>query len=287
MLWIDYREKLGIGFSDVEKLGLLKAKIKNSLLAIKNKISYNNSSFFKFCMMTGMPYYESFLPIDDIIAKLLDDEISIQEFFSIYIAFVNTFEENDYSNFGTRKNLIGLLTTMMEQSKIEYEIQYDSENNEYFIFPRGASELDDALVSATLDWLCDYPIAHKTFINALKQYSSGEYLRDVADNFRKALESFLQEFFNNSNNLDNNINTTGRYLKEQGAEKEITDVLVKLMDLYKKLNDKIAKHNDKVDPKFLEFLMYQTGLFIRMLIVVKKAEHHEAKSHQVDKLIAE
>ena len=30
------------------------------------------------------------------------------------------------------------------------------------------------------------------------------------------------------------------------------------------------KHNDKIDEKYLEFLMYQTGVFIRMLVVVKK-----------------
>ena len=39
---------------------------------------------------------------------------------------------------------------------------------------------------------------------------------------------------------------------------------------YYLLNNEGAKHNDKMDARYLEFLMYQTGVFIRMLIVVKK-----------------
>lgn len=35
---------------------------------------------------------------------------------------------------------------------------------------------------------------------------------------------------------------------------------------YKNINDRIAKHNDAVDAKLLEFLLYQTGVLIRMVI---------------------
>ena len=67
-----------------------------------------------------------------------------------------------------------------------------------FIFPKGAKELDDALVSEPLEWLREYPQAHKTYCIALKQYSDGIYIRDVADNLRKTLETFLQEFLGNT-----------------------------------------------------------------------------------------
>lgn len=277
MLWVDYREKLGIGFSDIEKYKLLRSKVINLLEGLDNRIIYANDSYLPFCLMVGIHFQGMDYPsITNILEILSDSQISMEEFLSLYIAFVNTYKEKNCSEYDSRKFLINILTLSMKESKIGYEIQKDKENNEYFIFPQGAPELDDALISAPLEWLCDYPIAHKTFINALKQYSDGEYIRDVADNFRKALEAFLQEFFVNHNNLDSNISVTGKYLKEQGAEKEISDVLMKLVDLYKKLNDKIAKHNDKVDKKFLEFLMYQTGLFVRMLIIVKRSQPKEA-----------
>ena len=32
---------------------------------------------------------------------------------------------------------------------------------------------------------------------------------------------------------------------------------------------KYVKHNDAIDEKLLEFIMYQTGVFIRMIISVK------------------
>lgn len=271
MLWVDYREKLGVGFNDTEKFELLQSKVIILLQKFENEIIYDGDSYFLFCLMTGIEHNNNF-PSINIITNILSRCDSIKEFLSYYIAFVNTYKEKINMRIGKRENFINILQSMMDQTKIPCDIQKDKKNNQYFVFPQGAPELDDALVSAPLEWLLDYPETHKTFMIALKQYSNGEYLRDTADNFRKALESFLQEFFENHNNLDTNIGVTGKYLKEKGADKEITDVLVKLIDLYKKLNDKIAKHNDKVDSKFLEFLMYQTGVFIRMLIVVKKAE---------------
>ena len=140
------------------------------------------------------------------------------------------------------------------------------------IRPKGAKELDTTLVSEPLDWLKDYPKTRKTFCIALKQYTDGVYIRDVADNFRKALEEFFQEFLGNTKNLANNIAEIFKYLNNNNAENELSSMVKSLLNSYDTLNNKIAKHNDKVDKMFLEFLMYQTGIFIRMLIVVKKNE---------------
>lgn len=43
---------------------------------------------------------------------------------------------------------------------IPFEVLNDEEG--YFIFPKGAKELDNALVSQPLEWLKEYPKAHKT-----------------------------------------------------------------------------------------------------------------------------
>ena len=42
-----------------------------------------------------------------------------------------------------------------------------------------------------------------------------------------------------------------------------------LINSYKNINDRIAKHNDAVDEKMLEFLLYQTGILIRMVLSVE------------------
>ena len=45
-----------------------------------------------------------------------------------------------------------------------------------------------------------------------------------------------------------------------------------LINDYKNINDRIVKHNDAVDEKLLEFLLYQTGVLIRMVLSVKQME---------------
>lgn len=162
------------------------------------------------------------------------------------------------------------VTSMMKQSHILYDLL--EENGEFFIFPKGAPELDTALVSEPLEWLIEYPLAHRTYVTALKQYADGIYVRDVADNLRKALEAFLQEFLGNNKNLESNKNDICRYLGEQGVDSGITSLFHPLINAYKNINDRIAKHNDAVDGKLLEFLLYQTGVLIRLVLTVKQAD---------------
>lgn len=272
MLWVDYREKLGIGLMDNDKFKLLKNKITNFLtMMIDEDVEYEDSSYFAFCMMTGTEYVSGGEPIEEI-SYCFSTASTIKEFFSLYIAFVNTLAEYDDPLKLSRERLLKLLCIYMDDSKIGYEIINDKESNQFFVFPQGVKILDDSLVSDPLEWLFTYPNTHKIYSTALKQYSNGEYIRDIADNFRKALEEFLKEFLGNTKNLANNIQEVGGYLKTQGADSEIANILVKVISCYDTLNNKIAKHNDKVDKRFLEFLMYQTGIFIRMLIVVKKYE---------------
>lgn len=288
MLWVDYRAKLGLEFSDDDRFRLLQSKMDNFLKAMGNYIPYRSASFLLFCLMTGQPFEEYHTPIYKIKELLSNNSNKLPDFLALYIAFVNTLiEKSDEESYGEsygeredfekREDFIDLLTRQMKESKISFEVQKDEKANEYFVFPQGAPELDDALVSEPLEWLGDYPQARKTFIVALKQYSEGIYIRDVADNFRKSLEEFLKEFFGNSKNLVNNIKEVGAFLKSSGGDSEITNILASMIVCYDKLNNKVAKHNDKVDAKFLEFLMYQTELFIRMLIVVKRAEKGEAE----------
>lgn len=127
-----------------------------------------------------------------------------------------------------------------------------------------------------------YPLVSEiasAYVIALKQYSDGIYIRDVADNLRKALESFLQEFLKNTKNLETNKNEICKYLGGQGVDAGISGLFQPLINAYKNMNDKIAKHNDAVDAKLLEFLLYQTGILIRMVLSVKQAQETEVLDH--------
>lgn len=259
MNYIDYRERLGISFDKDDAFELMKTKCMNYL----NKYIYENYSendYYNFCSTAGYDYdHEEFDFTFENIYYCLNRENHSKFLFS-YIIFLNTLSDDKKREFFTNSLLISL-----NESNIQYEV-IEEYGVGIFVIPKGAKELDDALVSQPLEWLKDYPKSHATFIRALKQYSNGDYARDVADNFRKALEEFLQEFLGNGKNLETNKNEICRVLGENGADSNIGSMLQALLNSYKNLNDKVAKHNDKVDAKFLEFLMYQTGLFIRMII---------------------
>lgn len=193
------------------------------------------------------------------------------EFISYCVALINSKEKKSTNSF-SRKNIIKFIEKNLDDTHITFEVLYDEKKN-YFVFPKGAKELDDALISEPLEWLNDYPNARKTYCNALKQYNEGKYIRDAADNLRKALETFLQEFLNNAKNLETNKNEICKYLGDQGVDAGISSLYQTLINSYKNINDRIVKHNDNIDEKLLEFLLYQTGILIRMTITVKKAEN--------------
>ena len=56
MDWIDYRERLGIGFDDEEKVKLFYSRMSNALdFQISNKINYvTTGEYYTFCNETGI-----------------------------------------------------------------------------------------------------------------------------------------------------------------------------------------------------------------------------------------
>lgn len=273
MDWLDYREKLGIGFNDESKFKFFLTNITTVLKGSKDlKSQITPKEYYKFCLMTGTSMKSDFYEFecyDFVINTVFRHSENLSDFIAYYIAFINCQDDASYKNL-KKEELKNLICNLMCDAHIKYDILEESGN--YFIFPKGAKELDDALVSEPLEWLKDYPQAHKTYCIALKQYADGIYIRDVADNLRKALEAFLQEFLGNTQNLESNKNNICRYLGEQGVDAGISGLFQPLINAYKNINDRIAKHNDAVDEKLLEFLLYQTGVLIRMVLVTSNKE---------------
>lgn len=273
MDFIDYREKLGLGFNDRELENMFFNRIFNvldDLTDMNGQIS--STEYFHFCRYTGYPMQHGIIAGEGwgIILRILHKNVSsLREFLPYYMFMINCQEDAEHKLW-TKEQLKNLVRNCLIESHIPCEVY--EENGGYFVFPKGAKELDDALISEPLEWLKDYPNARKTYIIALKQYSDGIYIRDVADNLRKALEAFLQEFLGNSKNLETNKNEICKYLGEQGVDAGVSGLFQPLINAYKNINDRIAKHNDAVDKKLLEFLLYQTGILIRMVLSVKQEE---------------
>ena len=253
MEWLDYREKLGLGFNDKEKEKYFYAIISNELRTIfeSGECVISADEYFKFGNMTGtivklngmLNYYiDEFSEIADI---LLNRVKSLNEFLAYYIAFLNC-QRNINNRYYSRDNFEDLLTDCLMKAHIQYEVLEDKDG--YFVFPAGDPMMDENLVSNVLVWLDKYPGTKKTYVNALKP--------------------FLQEFLQNDKNLDNNKGEICKYLTSQGADPSIGGMYKSIISTYKDINDKTVKHNDKIDARLLEFLLYQTGLLIRMVLRV-------------------
>ncbi|SCX26981.1 hypothetical protein SAMN02910436_02185 [Ruminococcaceae bacterium P7] len=279
MNFIDYREKLGIGFNDEEKFKYLKTIIFNVITPDSGYDTYffmSAREYFDFCNLTGSELHSNLLGdsyrshsterFSDCVNILRDHSYVFSDFLLYYVSLANSLPAKN-GNRCDRVFMRNLLTGKLEESRIPYEVM--KVDDEFFVFPKGAKELDDALVSEPLEWLKDYPQARKTFCIALKQYADGQYIRDTADNFRKALETFLQEYLGNGKNLETNKAKLCNQLGQNGVNPEFCGLLQTLLNTYKNINDKYVKHNDAIDEKLLEFIMYQTGVFIRMIISVK------------------
>ena len=159
---------------------------------------------------------------------------------------------------------------MLIESRIQYDIYKDEDG--YFIFPKGVSEFDNALVSEPLEWLVDYPKAEKSWAKAVREYSNKnvDNVSDIADLFRKALETFLQDFFHEeTKSIEKFLSIYGSYLKENGIPSEISNNFMKVLDGYNLFMNHCAKHHDATNEKVLEYLMYETGNIIRLLITIK------------------
>lgn len=279
MDFLEYRKKLNIAFDNKDLVQYFMVKIFNMLGVVSDNAAWgclDYEEYFSFCNTTGTEIDLRFSDSDYnterfrfCISVLQKHRSDLADFLSYYISLTNSVKVEKLRGW-TREDFANLIQNKLTESHIPYEVLHVEDK--YFIFPKGAKELDDALVSEPLFWLKDYPVACRTYTTALKQYADGIYIRDVADNLRKALEAFLQEFLENTKNLESNKSEICRYLGQQGVDSGISGLFQPLINAYKNINDRIAKHNDHVDEKLLEFLLYQTGVLIRMVLSVKRTE---------------
>ena len=274
MTYQDYRKILGLNFSDEEKIKLFLAK---AYIGFAESIELDNylsaEEFNNFCFNAGIKvvpeYFSSYAERSKVVFDFFKKETNdLNRFLYYFTILLNASKTNSPE----RKQWQKAISFWASESELDFEFLEDGEK--VFILSRGAKELDDALVSQPLEWLKGYPLAHKAFIKALKDYSSAteETASEVADSLRKALGTFFQEFFNNSKSLENYKSEYGDYLKSHGNPAEIANDFNKLLDSFTNYNNNYAKHHDKSSINVLEYLLYQTGNIIRFLITLKKED---------------
>ena len=182
------------------------------------------------------------------------------------------------------------LTNTIEEALRDSYIPFewvDEGDGDLFAFPQGAPELDNALVSEPLTWLSAWPYSRAAFVDALKYYAEADRFKpaEIAWKFDRALETFFQEFFDRDKlaatkagstgkrprSLENYKSDYGSYLRDRGIPPEIAGNLETLMQAYTTLENNHAKHQDTMPSAALEYLMYQTGNIVRLLVRLHSA----------------
>ena len=70
--------------------------------------------------------------------------------------------------------------------------------------------------------------------------------------------------------------TYEQYLNQRGIPTELRDEFKNTVTAYYKFINNNAKHHDRTEVNILEYLMYQTGNIIRLLITLKQEEEQNA-----------
>lgn len=272
MDFMTYSEKLGLGFDDVYKQQAFLNRMYNVIN--NSEIKFPSGLERIFASEIGLKYsptYDSVFGTHQI--EVLSNAWGYIERFKDFklqlasiVFLTNLFKVTEKYEFNY---LYEGLIRSLDFSHILYQVEKDGD--QIFIFPKGSPILDKAEIQTPLSQLDAYPKSKHSFTYSLKMYND---LNDsnasiVADSFRKSLETFFQEFFNSDKNLENLKSEYGRFLKDRGIPSELSANFESLLKAYTNYNNNYAKHHDKSTKLVLEYLLYETGNIIRLLLTIK------------------
>ncbi len=137
------------------------------------------------------------------------------------------------------------------------------------LYPLGAKLLDEGSINDVLAWLEKYPKVAKHFEQALKIYYAGDIgkYRNLLDNLRFALEQLLKEVIGNKKSLENQQKELLSWLKQRGIHQEVVNLYNQLLfGQYCMYQNDAVKHNEAFSKDEIEFMIYLTGTFMRLLL---------------------
>ncbi|MGK7948768.1 MAG: hypothetical protein AB4368_08165 [Xenococcaceae cyanobacterium] len=140
---------------------------------------------------------------------------------------------------------------------------------QFIVYPNGDHFLDRGIIDCTLSGLEDYPEAAKPFEKALGIYLRGEKLeyRNLLDNLRFALEQLLKKILSNEKSLEKQKSHLGSWLKEKGLHSQVINLYQTLLSQYQNYQNNAVKHDENYSFDEVEFIIYLTGNFMRLLIL--------------------
>lgn len=143
---------------------------------------------------------------------------------------------------------------------------------EVIIYPHGDEFLDKGIVDYVISGLEKYPNAAKPFDQALKIYQSGDtaQYRNLLDSLRLALEQLLKNILSNEKRgIEKLNNELKEWMREKKLHSNILTLYSNLLSDYTHYQNDAVKHNEKYSLDEVEFMIYLTATFMRLIIQLK------------------
>lgn len=169
-----------------------------------------------------------------------------------------------------------LVVSLREAIRISQSIgiRVARRGNRVTLYPAGAKLLDEKIVNENLVWLEGHPQVAKTFEEALKIYQSGDAAkyRNLLDNLRHSVEQLLKAVLKNQKPIEKQRDLLLPWLRSQGVHQQVVNMYCDLLDRFALYQNDAVKHNEKWVPAEVEFMIYLTGTFMRLLLQLENGD---------------
>jgi hypothetical protein len=175
------------------------------------------------------------------------------------------------------EQLFNILASALELTP-QIGVTISNSKNEVILYPKGAKLLDEVVINHNLLWLESHPSVLKRFEQALAHYMSGDKnkYRNLLDDLRVALEQLLKDVLKNGKPLEKQKTELLPWLKTRGIHKQVINRYNTLLDQYTQFQNDAVKHQ-KGEEEFtesdIEFIIYTTGTFMRLLLKLEQNGH--------------
>ncbi|HET7230006.1 MAG TPA: hypothetical protein VFJ16_08400 [Longimicrobium sp.] len=124
------------------------------------------------------------------------------------------------------------------------------------------------MVDAPLEWLSAHPKVASNFEEALKivlAKDEGKY-RNAMDNLRWALEQLLKSVLGDRKPIEKQSDVLLPWLKGKGFHQQVVNMYLDLLKRFTQYQNDAVKHGDEWKEAELEFVIYLTGAFMRLIL---------------------
>jgi hypothetical protein len=260
----NFRERWGIGTTDQKELEKLRNRIEK-LVNHNVEQLVNDADFIEhYAELLGSSIEDAMKLMGPgyIVAKMTTSYPELME--SVQLLLWSLLETGYRS---VAKTIALNLNRIMELSP-GFDVSVLISKSDITIYPAGAKVLDENLVEKVLEWLDGYPNVGKHFYEALKIYSAKDIAkyRNLLDNLRFSLEQMLRIVLGNQKSLENQKVETLQWLASHNVHSHVTNMYNDVIGRFASYQNDAVKHNERYSSVEIEFMIYLTGTFLRLLV---------------------